>query len=127
MKLRGFERRWLEAIFGTILPDGDPSGLPGAAQVEWKPFLDDFASAAPARMLLGLRAALWFTVLLAPLLMLWRVRTFARLGGAERLRVLRALRESRFYLVRELPVLLKSVACLGYCRLPAVQRKVGLR
>ncbi len=126
MKLRAFEQRWLESIFVTILPEGI-EGLPGAAKVEWRPFLDDFAAVAPARMFLGLRGALWLVALLAPLLVLHRPRTFMGLAADQRLRVLQGLRESRFYLVRELPVLLKSIACLAYCRLPEVQAKVGLR
>jgi hypothetical protein len=126
MGLARLERRWFAALFETILPDGVVEGLPGAERLPLDRFLDDFAQAAPPRMMLGARLALWFVVLLAPLLVLRRPRTFLGLTLEDRLSVLRGLRASRFYTVRELPVLLKSVACLGYCGSPIVQRRIGI-
>jgi hypothetical protein len=125
MALRAFERRWLETVFVTILPDGAVPDFPRVTEVPWDAFLDDLTRAAPRRMLIALELALWFVVLLAPLLVLGRLRTFAGLTGEERLRLLRELRTSRFYVVREL-VVLKSIACLGYCGLPAVRRRMGM-
>jgi hypothetical protein len=124
MKLRRFEARWLLAIFATILPEAE--GIPGAARAPLDRFVDDLCAAAPGRLVVGLRLALWFVVWLAPLFTLWWPRRFIGLGQDDRLRVLHALRSSRFYLIRELPVLLKSVACLGHCGLPDVQRAIGL-
>ena len=126
MGFASLERRWFAVVFDTILPDGVVPGLPGASRVPLDRFLADFGSVAPARMLWGVRAALWFVVWLAPLLVLGRFRSFLGLGAEDRLRLLHELKKSDRYLVRELPVLLKSIACLGYCGHPAVLRGIGV-
>jgi hypothetical protein len=120
------ERRWLVTVFDAILPDGAVAGLPGASRAPLDRFLEDFGAAAPTRMLWGVRLALWFVMFLAPFVTLRRPRTFLGLEGEDRLRVLRELRTSRWYVVRELPVLLKSIACLGHCGLPDVQKRIGM-
>jgi hypothetical protein len=126
MRLAKVERRWLDQVFSTILPDGAVPGMPGADRVPLDRFVRDLSIHAPPRLLLGLRLALFFVAVLAPLLVLGRIRTFSGLSDDERLRLLRELRTSRWYSIRELPVLLKSVACLGYCGLPVVQRRIGI-
>jgi hypothetical protein len=126
MRLHAIERRWIALVSETIFPANVVPGLPGAGEVAWDPFLDDLAARAPFRMLAGLKLALVFVALLAPFLVLGRLRTFAGLAAEERLRVLARLRESRVYVIRELPVLLKSVAAFAYCGLPAVRERLGL-
>lgn len=124
--MTGLERRWLALVFEAILPDGVSPGFPGMRQVPLASFLDDFESAAPGRMLAGVRLALAFVFLGAPLVFLGRLRTFAGLAPEDRLELLKRLRASDVYVLRELPVLLKSVACLAHGGLPEVQRQIGI-
>jgi hypothetical protein len=126
LRLLRFERRWLLRIFAAILPSGgDPAQPRGAADVPLGRFIDDFAVHAPLITLIGLRAAVWL-VMLAPLLVLRRGRTFLGLGAAEQVQLLERLRRSNRYFVRESALLLKLVACLGFCGLAAIQEPIGI-
>src|SRR5690606_9983814 len=89
-------------------------------------FLVDLGQRAPARVLLGLRLVLWL-VWLGPWPVIGRPRTFGGLTEAQRLEVLERLARSRFYVLREAPILLKTVACLGYCGHPDVHAAIGIR
>jgi hypothetical protein len=126
MKLHGFERRWLLSIFETVAPSGADERVPvGAAGVPMDRFLDDLLARAPVHFILGLRACLW-VVMLAPLFVLGRFRTFLGLSVPERLALLERLGESPTYVIREMPVLFKTVACLGFCGVPEVQARIGI-
>jgi hypothetical protein len=126
LRLLRFERRWLLRIFAAILPSGvDPAQPRGAVDVPMGRFIDDFVVHAPLVTLIGLRAALWL-VMLAPLVVLGRARSFLGLGATEQVDVLDRLRRSDRYFVRESALLLKLVACLGFCGLAAVQEPIGI-
>jgi hypothetical protein len=112
-----FERRWL----GSILEDL----VPGAARIPISRFVDDLLAHAPREFLLGLRLCTWL-LMLCPAFVLGRLASYRGLAAEERLRVHARLRESRFYLLRELPLLFKMVGCLAYCGLPEVQAQLGI-
>ncbi|MBK6809110.1 MAG: hypothetical protein IPI43_00230 [Sandaracinaceae bacterium] len=121
-----FERRWLLRIFDAIYPGGTAEGLRlGAADVPIEGLLEDIAKRAPFDFVLGLRAGAWVVTLFGPLLT-GRFRRFAGLSVPERGEVLEALAHSRLYLLREIPMLLKMVASLGYLGVPQVQRELGV-
>lgn len=121
-----FERRWLLRIFDAVYPGGTEGGLRlGAKDVPIGGLLDDMVKRAPFDFVLGLRAAAWVVTLFGPLLA-GRLRTFAGLSVTERGEVLESLAHSRLYLLREIPMLLKMVASLGYLGVPSVQRELGL-
>jgi hypothetical protein len=124
-RLLRFERRWLVAIFETILPSGDPALPLGAADAPLGRFVDDLLASAPLPAVLGLRASLWL-LMLAPLFVLGRPRSFLGLSSQARLALLERLRGSRHYLVRESALLFKIVGCLGFCGLPPVQQRLGI-
>jgi hypothetical protein len=65
-------------------------------------------------------------VLLAPPFVLGRFRTFLGLSPGERIELLTRLGASDRYVVRELPLLFKTIACLGLCGLPEVQTRIGI-
>ena len=116
----------LLAAFDAVIPPGIDARVPlGARDVPLDRFLDDLVEHAPLHFVAGLRGASWLLVL-APLFVLGTLRGFPSLDSAERLRILERLRESSLYLIREIPLLLKTVACLGYCGLPEVQRGLGI-
>jgi len=121
-----FERRWLLRIFDAIYPAGTVDGLRlGASDVPLEGLLEDMVKRAPFDFVLGLRAGAWVVTLFGPLLA-GRLRSFAGLSVTERGEVLESLAHSRLYLLREIPMLLKMVASLGYLGVPSVQRELGL-
>jgi hypothetical protein len=126
MRLFAFERRWLLAIFDTILPSGADERLPsGARDAPLERFVDDLFRCGPRRFLLGIRASLWIVVL-APIFLFMHARTIAHLSPAERLRVLERLHHHPRYLVREAATVVKWTACFGWAGLPEVQRRIGI-
>src|SRR5688572_803777 len=122
LRLFRFERRWLIRVFEAVLPAGEDSLGLGAADVPMGRFADDFLARAPLTAVLGLRGALWL-VMLAPLFVLGRPRTFLGLSPGQRGELLDRLRRSDLYLVRESATLFKIVGCLGFCGLGPVQRR----
>ncbi len=121
-----FERRGLSLVFETLVPSGQSEQFPrGAGDFPLDRFLDDLADHAPARVLLGLRACLWL-VILCPPFVLRRLSTFFGLAAAERIALMLRLKESPIYLVREIPLLFKTMACLAVCGLAEVQAPLGI-
>src|SRR5207237_3936327 len=123
---RQFERRWLLAVWDTMLPSGAAPRLPiGARDVPMGRFLDEAERSLPLRMRFGLRLSLWVIVVFAPLL-IGRARTFVGLAEADRIRALARLSASASYLLRETVSVVKLIGCLGYCGLPSVQARIGI-
>lgn len=138
MRLWKAEQRAMLVVFDTILPSGagavaDPRSQPrggeisgpGARDVPLDRFLPVLMQRAPFQFAIGLRAALWL-VLLCPLFIIGRPRTFLGLSREERTRVLDRLAASGVYALRELPNLLKMAACLGWGSHPAVRAHIGV-
>lgn len=121
-----FERRWLAAIWETILPSGTRGGLAlGASDVPLDRFLDELLACAPTRVGVGARVCVWLLTF-APLFVIGKPALFSSLEPEERLAVLEELRASDLYLVRELPTLFKMLGALGFAGMPEVQRELGL-
>lgn len=126
MGLTRFERRWLLTVVDAILPSGTSARLPvGARDVPMDGYFDDLLRRAPGKVRFGLRVTLW-AIWLAPLFVLGKLRTFGGLGEDDRIALLHKLRRSNRYLIREAPILFKTMACLGYGGHPEVQRRVGI-
>ncbi len=120
------ERRWLLAIWDTMLPSGAAAGMPlGASDVPLSLFADDLLEKAPGETRLGVRLATW-VVSLWPILWRLKLRTFASLSAEDRLACLESLERSRIYTLREVVNLLKIMGCMGYCGSPEVQRGLGM-
>jgi hypothetical protein len=126
MTLFDFERRWLLLVFETVLPGSDDRRFPeGPLELGVERYIDDLLRRAPSDFGIGLRVCTWL-VMFAPLLVLRGLRTFAGLSAVERAEFLERLTRSDTYLIRELPMLFKTAACLGVCGLPDVQRRIGI-
>lgn len=122
----GFERRWFRLIAESVFPGNADARLTmGAGDLPLERFLIGIWRRAPLQMRLALRAALWI-VTLSPLLVIGCWRCFPSLTPAERLTHLRKLAQSRTYLLRELPLLLKTVICMAVCGHPRLQRQAGI-
>ncbi len=102
---------WESKVFGAVSTAfvGEPIAPDRASFV-----LGDLRTRAPKHVAFGLRALLWLTALLAPLLLLGRPRRFLRLSSADRESVCAAALDHRSVTVRQLAVVLKMAACL--CR-----------
>jgi hypothetical protein len=126
VKLFAFERRWLCAIFDAVLPGSEDPRFPlGAAALGVERYIDALMRSCPRGFALGLRVCTWL-LQLAPVLVLGRPALFGALPASERTEVLERLSHSDRYLIRELPMLFKTAACLGPCGLPDVQRRIGI-
>ncbi len=125
MNFLPFETRWFSQILAAIFPSDCSAVVTGADRVPMERFLTDVAKNAPLLPLLGIRAALW-VVMFTPLLFIGRLRTFSALPPADQARMLQRMSQSGIYAVREIPILLKTIGCLGYGSIPRVQREVGL-
>jgi len=122
----GFERRWLTEIFAATLAASDDPRFPlGASALGVERYIDDLMRSAPRGFALGLRVCTWL-LQLAPLLAYGRPVRFAGLDAAARSELLEHLTRSDVYLIRELPMLFKTAACLGLCGLPELQRRIGI-
>jgi len=126
VQLTPLERYWLCVVFAAVYPSNAHTQLTlGSDDVPMQDFITDLFAHAPGRALLGLRAALWF-VMLCPLFVIARPKVFSRLTLDERVEVLDRLGRNRFYVLREIPMLFKTIGGLGYAAMPAVQRQVGI-
>jgi hypothetical protein len=127
VKLLPFEHRWLMSLLEVIVPSGTNDRLPlGARDVPVEQFLDDAYTATPLDFKLGFRVCLW-VVMFSPLFLLRRFKLAAGLTREERLALLERFAASDIYLVREMPVMFKVVLGFAYCRVPAVQRALGVK
>lgn len=117
------ERRWRDALLTAMIPASAlDSDRPGLGEVDTEPFWSDMEQAAPPLLRLGLRFAVW-VLTWAPLLLIGRARSFRRLAGPEQDRVLERAASSRFYLLRQLVMMLKAFACFAYFRAPNARRR----
>lgn len=125
-RMFAFERRWLLALFEAVLPGGAAERLPvGATGREVEVFADDLYGHMPAQAALGLRLATWVLTWFAPLA-IGKLGPIGRLAAADRARALTKLHHSPVYVARELPMLVKTFAVLGYGALPHVQQQIGV-
>jgi hypothetical protein len=122
MRLAAFERRWLRDLCEAMLPSGVRQDLPGAADVPLEPFFDEFFRHSPFETAFGVRALTWALTWMP---LGWRLRRFGRLKPGDQVRFLALLDGSRFYVLREMPGLIKLVAALAWCAQPEVQRALG--
>jgi hypothetical protein len=126
MRMSRLERRWLLTIFDAMVPGPADGGLAiGGGDDAVGRFLDDLERRAPLEPRLGLRVAVW-VVTLGPIFWRLRLRPFGRLKRAERVEFLDAMAAHPVYVLRELPVLLKTFLCMGLFALPPAQRAMGM-
>ena len=123
MKLAQFEAAWAEAAMQAIFPGSSDQGLADIGAMDVRGFVRDVLRRVPFKAALGLRVAIW-VVALAPLLVLGRLTTLARLTLLDRERVLTLLAVSRFYGIRSLVLFLKTMGALLYAGNDAVRARM---
>lgn len=113
------------AVLEALLPSGAAPELPfGLFDAGFDSFYEDFRSTADLRLRLGFRAALWTGAWLAPIL-IGRLPPITLHERETRERALAAMAGSRWYLVRQMMLVLKAVACFGYGADAKVREAVG--
>lgn len=113
MKLSHLETRWAESALEAIFPGSNEMGLSDIRTMDVGGFLRDLMREVPWKAALGIRLAVWL-VALAPLFVVGRFATIARLGRSDRERVVAMLVASSSYVVRSLVLVLKAVGALLY-------------
>lgn len=103
-----WERRWRDALLEAMIPGGH--GLPPLTSLELGGFWREYQATAPPLVRFGLRASVWLLTWLP----LGKLRPFHRLPAAARDRWLNRAARSRFYLLRQLVMTVKMIACLAY-------------
>lgn len=111
-------------VLDALLPPGGPEGFPGVFEAGFEDFERGFRADAPATMRLGWRAALFLAFWFSPLL-IRRLPPLERLSVDEREAALEAMGKCRFYLIRQVFLLLKAVTSFGYGSARAVRRVAG--
>ncbi len=113
MTLGRWERAWAEAAMQAIFPGSPEDGMAGIGEMGLARFLAEVMQCLPFRAALGMRVAVWL-VAMAPLFIVGKWKTIARLAPADRERVVAALSGSRVYVVRSLVLILKTMGALLY-------------
>jgi hypothetical protein len=119
-----FERVWARAALDAIYPSAASKDLPvGISAFDVDSFFDDLFLRLPLVTALGLRAAIWM-VALAPLFVLHRLSTIARLGSGDRNLLILRLLGSQRYAVRQLVMALKATGGIFYGGAPQIRERV---
>jgi hypothetical protein len=113
MKLTRFESTWAAASLVAIFPGSDEAGLAGIETMNVTGFLDELVPEMPLHAALGLRLAIWLLAL-APLFVIGKLTTLARLGQLDREAVVAKLVASEWYAVRSLVMILKTFGAMLY-------------
>lgn len=116
MRLFAFEEGWARAVLAAMFPVDSP-----AREAGYGPGFAGIIASAPFEAAVGMRLAL-LMVVLSPLFVLRRPRTFLGLAPEVRERVLDALLSSSTYAVRQLVLALKTMGALLYAHDPEVRR-----
>ncbi len=121
MRLRSIDR----AVLGALLPSGaSPLLRQGLLDTGFEAFLVDFDAAAPTDFCRIFRLALVAAGWVAPLL-IGHAPPMSRLNSGDRERALAAMNESRLPELRQLVIVLKTVASLHYGALPEVRQAIS--
>ncbi len=123
LSLTRLEARWASLVLPSFA--GTSHGFTvGEGEVDYLSGLARFMGAASQKAQLGVR----FAFLLAVTTPLWiggRLRGFASMSLVERSELLEAMSRHRIFLVRELCLLLKLIACMAIFRVPQTRARSG--
>lgn len=112
---------------GLVLPSfaGSDAGFTvREGEVDYLAGLARFMGSASEKAKLGIRFA-FFLAVTTPVWVGGRLRGFASLSPAERSEHLDAMSRHRVFLVRELCLLLKLIACMAIFRAPTTRERTG--
>ena len=111
-----FESRWRDAILAAMIPSTPETrarGIPAFQGIDLSEFWPRFAAAAPILLRAGVRAAVW-TLTWAPLFKRGYGHPFHVLPESRRDRYLAEASRSRTYLLRQMVLTVKVMACFAF-------------
>jgi len=116
--------KWLRTQLDAIIPEGGeiPVSAEEGGAVE---IFQDMASHLPALTGMSLHAAVVFVEFAGPLFGLKKTGRFSGLDSEKKTECLQGLSKSPIYLVRQMVMLLKMIACMGWGADPRVRRSLG--
>jgi hypothetical protein len=123
--LTNIERAWATSALTTIFPSGVHARVRGADVIDIGASLEEVCQSVPARVALGLRAAVWLFAF-APL-WFFRMCTLPHVDVEMRERIVLSLLSSRVYVVRQLAVLLKAFGALMFVAAAGVREGIVKR
>lgn len=112
------------AVLDALGPSGHPVFKVGLLEAGFEEFYADFRKTAPKSMVFGFAAALTAAAWVSPLL-IGALPPLSRLAPEDRARALAAMGGSRFYLLRQLSLVLKAVCGFCYGARSDVRRAIG--
>lgn len=125
MKLTSIERSLAPVVLSSFAPLALPSGFSiGANEVDWNEGLDRFLSAASDKARLGIVVSM-ITFFFAPVFTLGRLCTLARASAEERAEAMVRLLDHRWFIVREMALLVKLVACMAMFRVSSLRARTS--
>jgi len=125
MMLSSIERALAPVVLSSFAPLATPGGLcisPG--EVDWAEGLERFLKNASDKARLGIAVSL-VAFFFSPLFVLGRFRTLARASATERAAAMERLLDHRFFLVREMALLVKLVACMAMFRVSSLRERTN--
>jgi len=127
MKLTRSEKKWMESILDTLVPEGGDDRFPvSAMDTGAMKIFDEMLLYLPATTALGLRAAVWFVEFAGPAFGGKGLKRFSGLSMEGREQCLAKVSKSNVYLVRQMVLLHKSVAIFGWGGDERVHEAIGL-
>lgn len=125
MKLSSIERALAPVVLSSFAPLALPSGFSvGVGEVDWAGGLDRFLRTASDKARLGIAVSL-VVFFFSPLITLGRFHTLGRASMDERAEAMVRLLDHRFFLVREMALLVKLVACMAMFRVTSLRERTG--
>lgn len=125
MKLSSIERALAPIVLSSFAPLALPRGFSvGVGEVDWTGGLDRFLGTASDKARLGIAVSL-VAFFFAPIFTLGRFCTLAKATREERAAAMESLLDHRFFLVREMALLVKLVACMAMFRVSALRARTG--
>jgi hypothetical protein len=125
MKLSSIERSLAPVVLSSFAPLALPNGFSiGVNEVDWISGLERFLKTASDKARLGIAVAL-VAFFFSPLFVLGRFHTLAKASNQERAAAMERLLDHRFFLVREMALLVKLVACMAMFRVTSLRERTG--
>jgi hypothetical protein len=125
MTLSAIERAVAPVVLSSFAPLALPSGFSiGAGEVDWIGGLERFLKTASDKARLGIAVSL-VAFFFSPLFVLGRFHTLAKSSNQERAAAMERLLDHRFFLVREMALLVKLVACMAMFRVTSLRERTG--
>jgi hypothetical protein len=123
--ITNLERSLAPVVLASFAPLATPGGLVvGESEVDWAGGLERFVGTAATKARVGLTLAM-VAFFFAPMWALGRFRTLAASSAEERAAAMERVLAHPIFLVREMGLLVKLVACMAMFRVGSLRARSG--